>query len=214
MNHSLAQQRRAPGLRPVLAALGVLLTLAGCSGNDDACPRLIGGGNYCLQATGALAPFAVQQKVELDFRGRRETLIVELESDADDLRVVALTPFGQKLLQIRYDNRTTSASTLAGGPVDARLSPAMLLALLQIALWPADSVRAGLAAPLTLAEDASGRRLLNRDETVLSVEYQGAQPPWERMQLHVHPAGLAIDIETLPEIGMEDAMNTGKGKAP
>lgn len=176
--------------------LPLLLVLGACDESGGKCAALIGGGSYCLQPTAARAPFEVLQKVEAGFQGRRETLIAEIESDADGLRFVGLTPFGHKLLQVGYDNRVASASTLP----DRRLGPALLVALLQIALWPADAVRAGLQAPLTLEEDARGRRILNAGEPTLSIEHGGGEPPWPRMRLIVHAAGLELDIETLPEM--------------
>lgn len=176
-------------------AAALLLASAACSepGKDPQCAALIGGGSYCLQPTSALAPFDVLQKVDSRFRERRDTLIVELEVDSAGLRFVGLTPFGQKLIALGYDNHAASATTLP----DSRISPALLVALLQIALWPSDAVRAGLEAPLTLEENAGQRRILNRGEPTLSIEHGSGPPPWRRIHLTVHAADLELDIETL-----------------
>lgn len=173
----------------------LLLALGACGENESEtpCAPLIGGGSYCLQPTAALAPFDVQQKVEATFRGRRETMIAEIESDAEGMRFVGLTPFGQKLLQVAYDNRAASAATLP----DRRISPALLIALLQIALWPADAVRAGLEEPLTLDDGAGRRRIHNRGEATISIDYRGAQPPYRGLRISVPAADLELEIETL-----------------
>jgi hypothetical protein len=183
-----------------LVLVGVLV-LSACSEGEykRECAALIGGGRYCLQPTTARTPFEVQQKVEASLRGRRETLIVNIESDADGLRVIGLTPFGHKVLQVTYDNRAASAPTLP----DRRLSPTLLVALLQIALWPTDAVLAGLETPLTLEEGSNVRRILNGDEPTLSIEHSVGEPPWHKMRLIVHAADLELDIETLPDVSKE-----------
>ena len=179
--------------RPI--ALVLLLATAACSEQspDQPCPALIGGGSYCLQPTTAVPPFDVQQKVESRFRDRRDTLIVELEVDAAGLRFAGLTPFGQKLIQLSYDNRSASATTIP----DSRISPALLVALLQLAQWPAEAVRAGLEKPLTLEENGNQRRILNRGEPTLTIDYGHGQAPWRKIRMTVHAADLELTIETL-----------------
>jgi len=178
-----------------LFALAMLLATAACREEDQdrQCPALIGGGSYCLQPTTAVTPFEVQQKVDTRFRERRDTLIVEFEVDAAGLRFAGLTPFGQKIIQLGYDNRAASATTIP----DSRISPALLVALLQIALWPADAVRAGLEAPLTLEESDGQRRILNRGEPTMTIEHGAGQPPWRKIHMTVHAADLELSIETL-----------------
>jgi hypothetical protein len=173
--------------------LVALLATAACSEPDPQCPALIGGGSYCLQPTTAVTPFDVQQKVESRFRDRRDTLIVELEVDAAGLRFAGLTPFGQKIIQLSYDNRSASATTIP----DSRISPALLVALLQLAQWPAEAVRDGLQKPLTLEENGNQRRILNRGEPTLTIDYGPGQPPWRKMHMTVHAADLELTIETL-----------------
>jgi hypothetical protein len=181
--------------RCFLIALLLAVTASCGDGEHNArCAALIGGGGYCIQPSTAVAPFEIQQKVEFRIRGQSETMIVELETDAAGMRFVGLTPFGQTLLRVGYDNQTTTASTLP----DARLPPALLIALMQIALWPADSVRAGLEAPLRLEETAGQRRLLNGDLTTLTINYSGDQPPYRRMQIAIPAAEIELDVETLP----------------
>ena len=179
-------------MKPVILIIA-LLALTGCGDEQPHCAALIGGGEYCLQPTTALAPFELMQKVDVRFRRRRETLIVEVEADADGLRFAGLTPFGHKLLQVGYDNRQATATLLP----DSRLRPSLLIALLQLAQWPADAVRAGLQAPLTLEERADQRRIIFRDEATLTIDYLG-EAPHRRMHLTIPAADLELDIENLP----------------
>lgn len=187
-----------------LLALALLLCTAACTeqAQDRQCAALIGGGSYCLQPTTAVAPFDVQQKVDSRFRDRHDTLIAELEVDAAGLRFAGVTPFGQKLIQLGYDNHEANATMLP----NSRISAALLVALLQLANWPADAVRAGLASsegmagidsPLTLEENAGQRRILNRGEPTLTIEHSGGPPPWRRVHMTIHAADLELTIETL-----------------
>lgn len=183
----------------ILLLLSVLFGLAACGENETPCTALIGGGSYCLQPTTSLAPFETQQKVEARLRNRRETMIAEIENDATALHFIGLTPFGHTMLQVSYNNSEVLATTLP----DRRISPTLLIALLQIALWPADSIRNGLEAPLTLEESGGQRRIINQGETTLSIDYTGDRPPYRRMILNIHAAYLELDIETLAVTGNE-----------
>ena len=178
------------------SCLVVALLLSACStltAHSSACAELPGGGSYCLQPSTDLAPFELQQLVETTVQGRRETMIVEFEADAQGMRFVGLTPFGQKLLQIDYDNQVARAQTLP----DARLSPTALLALLQLAQWPADSVRRGLAPALRLEEGVHQRRVLLAGRLLLSIDYIGA-PTQRRLHVSVPSLPLELDISPLP----------------
>lgn len=181
----------------LVGSFSLLLTAAACSlgESEGQCAALIGGGRYCLQSSTTIAPFEVEQKVEASFRGKQETMIVKLEVDAAGMRFVGLTPFGHSLLSASYDNRTATVTQ----SVDTRLPPIMLIALLQIALWPGDALRAGLEAPLRLEEKDGQRRILNRDSVTLTINYIGIQPPYQRIKLDFKGVAIQIDIETLPE---------------
>jgi hypothetical protein len=176
-------------------AAALLLATAACSQQEEdrQCAVLTGGGNYCLQPTTAVGVFDLQQKVDSRFRDRHDTLIVEIEVDATGMRFAGLTPFGQKLIQLEYDNREARATMVA----DSRINPTLLIALLQLALWPADTVRAGLEAPLVLEENAHQRRILKHGEPIITIAHDGGQVPWRKVNMTVHAADLELTIETL-----------------
>jgi hypothetical protein len=176
-----------------LMLAGFLLVLSACNSGDPRCTKLPGGGGYCLQATSALPSFEVQQKVETLFNGQHETLIVELEVDLDNMRFVGLTPFGQKMLQMSYDNRVVSAPLLP----DARIDPVLMLAMLQLALWPVEEVRSGLDEGLVIVESSRQRQLMMNGKMVMLVSYTGAPVPYGDMHIEFPSAGLKLDIKTL-----------------
>jgi hypothetical protein len=173
----------------------LLLVIAACTERDPRCPDLSGRGRYCLQPTTFVAPFEAQQKVDVTLNGRLEQMIVGIEVDADGMRLTGLTPFGQKLVQVSYDNRDVTSAM----PPDARLNPALLVALLQLALWPTDTVRTGLSAPLTIVESYSQRRIFAGDEMVLTVSYFGTKTPYQRLRLIIPSVGIELDVETLSD---------------
>lgn len=179
-----------------VGSLALMLTTTACGINerDSQCATLIGGGRYCLQSSAIIVPFYAQQKVEARIRGQRETMIVEIEVDAAGMRFVGLTPFGHSLLIATYDNRTVKTTQLT----DMRLPSLLLVALLQIALWPADAVRDGLEAPLRLEEKAGQRRILNHDAVMLTIKYVGDLPPYRQINIDIQGADIQLDIETLP----------------
>ena len=181
----------------LLAALSISC-IAGCSGDGSRCAALPGGARYCLQSTAAMAPFDAQQRVDIAFDGRHETMIAQLESDAAGMRFALTTPFGQKLLQMDFDNARVRVET----PSLPGLDPLVLLALVQIAAWPVDSVRLGLAGSAQLIEaqdiDAPPIRRLARDGVELvTIKYTRGRPPLAD-QLIVLPAlGVELSIENL-----------------
>ncbi|XDF36796.1 DUF3261 domain-containing protein [Paracidovorax avenae] len=181
---------RLAGLAAVAAAL------AGCGPDDGRCAPLPGGGQYCLQPTADVVPFDVQQKATVRFRGHAETMIVQMEVDAQGIRFVGLTPFGHKVVDVEYDNRAVRVHALPDRRLDARL----LLALVQIAQWPADSVRAGLSASLSLdAADPHHVRVQDRDgATAVAVRREGSAPPYDRADIDLPGPGLALALDTLP----------------
>jgi hypothetical protein len=179
--------------RSLLLTLLVVLSACGEGEREKLCTSLIGGGSYCLQPTTGIKAFDAQQKVDTRFRDRHDTLIVDLEVDAEGLRFVGLTPFGHKLVQLSFDNHLVTATTLP----DSRLSPTLLVAMLQLAQWPADAVRAGLEPPLMLEESADQRRILNRGDVVLTIDHSVGQPPYRRIHIFVPGIDLEISIETL-----------------
>jgi hypothetical protein len=182
--------------------LAALIFTVGCVEQGQGCVRLPTGGQYCLQPTTALAAFDAQQIVEVSVRGHKETIVLEMESDPKGLRLVGLTPFGHKIIQIGYDNRATTVQTLP----NTQLDPVLLVALLQITLWPADSVRKGLSPQFSLEEHGNIRRILYGKEAMLTINRIGTKLPYSKMHLVIPSAEIEIDIRSLnspPTSGVE-----------
>ena len=187
-------------MRRLLIALAGATLLAACgeigNGGGSRCTALPGGARYCLQASTDLPPFDVQQQVDIIFNGGNETLIAQLEADAAGIRFVATTPFGQKLMQLSYDNRELHVDrSLARG-----LDPALLLALVQIASWPAERVRAGLASATLMDETAGMRREIrngSNGKALVVVRYTRGLPPQGDLRIELPTAGVELTITNL-----------------
>ena len=175
-----------------ILALGMAAFLAACS-PDTNCARLPGGARYCLQAAEDSAPFAVQQKIELVFGERRETMIGQLELDTAGMRFVGLTPLGQRLLRASFADGKIEADGIAM----KTLNPALLLSLIQLASWEPARVRQGLDGSAELDEDASERRLTKDGQTLLRIRYTRGLPPTGDMLIDLPEAGVEFRISTL-----------------
>lgn len=174
----------------VIGALLAVAVAGGCAGiNGPRCASLPGG-YYCLQPSTALAPRDAVQRVDIAMGELRETVIVALEIDHAGLRVVAVTPFGQKLIEMEYDNKV-----LHGGAAAPQLDPMLLAMLVQLALWPADAVRNGLSESLMMDANSGHRRIVYDGETLVSVEYEGQTRG--RMRIRVPQAGLFALVHDL-----------------
>ncbi len=176
--------------------LGTLL-VAGCESDGSSCTTLPGGLRYCLRSTETIAPFDAQQKVDMTFDGRRETMIAQLEADADGIRFVGMTPFGQKLLQVSFDNFAVTAETLPGKGLD----PVLLLALVQVATWPAEQVRAGLDGAEVIDDalnsEPAQRRIVKDGKDIVVIRYTRGRSPGGDMRIALPDAGVEFSITNL-----------------
>lgn len=179
------------------------LALAGCQPQQPGCARLPGGGAYCLQS-GTAPAFSTLQQSTISAGEQRQTLLTRIESDARGLRFAGMTPLGQTLFFVSWENAILHADL---PPVIAsRLDPAILPALVQIAMWPPAAVRAGLSPELELIEEAGRRQVRRKDvgsgENILDISWEGNLP---YRQLHiVAPAGFRLDARAIGDVEAED----------
>ena len=184
----------------LIASVLALLLLAACQPAPEAgCARLPSAGQYCLQ--GSPGPhFETLQESVLSAGGQRHTLLTRLGNDETGLRFVALSPLGQTVFAVSWENgalHATLPEALAG-----RIDPALFPALIQIALWPDDAVRRGLSTELELHAEARGRQLRrtgtpdkNTEQTVLNITWEG-ELPYRRLRIEA-PGALVIDARAL-----------------
>jgi hypothetical protein len=176
----------------VLVAIGLC---SACAKLPDDCTALPGGGPFCLQPSTAVTTFSVQQKVDVRLGQRRETMIAALESDASGMQFIGLTPFGQKFMDVKYDNRTVQ---VLQSPSE-KMPPAMLLALMQIALWPSEAVQRGLGDLYQVQDNAGERLVLSNGEVIVRVEHDATGVPYRRMHVMIPAIDLELEMQTLTD---------------
>lgn len=178
-----------------LFMLGASLWLGACAQVEPGCTALPGGGHYCLQPSSAAPTFSVRQQVKARFKDQREMLIADIENRPDGLDFIGLTPFGLTVFQAAYDNKTATAARLP----DARLSPELLLGMLQLALWPADAVQRGLGGDAEVQDSAGRRRILLHGELMMEMRHDDSPVPYQRMQINWPGLDMSLDIQVLVE---------------
>jgi hypothetical protein len=171
------------------------ITLAGCAHTppESACTSF-GNVEYCLQPS--TTRFSVAQSVQRSHAQGVERLIVYFEVDDVDTKMVGLTPFGQRVFQIRFDGKRVSSDL----PVDADLDAQHILAGLQLAFWPLEQARAGIrgsAAQLQQTPDGSARQLTSGDAIVFAATCQGERPICRTAELRYETLGQRLLIEAL-----------------
>jgi len=173
-----------------------MLLSTSCVKQDSRCTNLMGNGRYCLQPTSAVAPFDLQQKIDTTINNNSELMVTEVEVNAVGMQLIGLTPFGHKLVHISYDNDEAKAIVSP----NSRFDPTLTIAVMQLALWPVESVRKGLGEAMLLEESVGHRRYLSNNKLVLDVHYVNPDAPTNKFHLSFPLVGLILDIETLPEI--------------
>ncbi|HRE17921.1 MAG TPA: DUF3261 domain-containing protein [Rhodocyclaceae bacterium] len=174
--------------------------LSACLPGGDSCPTLPGGAPYCLQT--APQHFATLQKTSIRFGSQQLTLLTRVESDVKGLRFVGLTPFGQTIMSVSWENGRVHAELPPA--LQGKLDPAVLLALIQIAQWPAEQVRAGLGPHWNMTETPNRRQLqlATQDETMLDIRWEGS-PPYARLTISAPANGFQMEATRLDD-GDED----------
>lgn len=178
---------------PGLLLLAIITCLTACAPTSPHCASMPGGGRYCLQATSLAPEFEVQQQVLVRYRDKRDTMIASVENDAQHLDFVGLTPFGQKLIHMRYDNQAAIAMLSP----DKRIKPAMMLALLQLALWPAETVQQGLDEASLISTQDRERSITHKGKLVMHIHYENPAIPGADMQISLPEAALILEIKRL-----------------
>jgi hypothetical protein len=174
--------------------------LAACARPEGpGCAALPDGARYCLQATGGVAPLELQQKIDVAFKGRSETMIGQLEIDAAGMRFAGLTPLGQRLLQVEV----ADGEIRAEGMALEKLDPALLLALIQLAWWDAGSLREGLGGSAELRDAEDGRTLVKDSRPVMRIRYTRGRSPAGGVEIGLPGADVELRIVTLDEGGAE-----------
>jgi hypothetical protein len=167
------------------------LLLAGCSSPEL---HLAPGVPFRLRPPAEGPTLFVNQEVVFTLPdGKSETALATVENRDGRLIIVAGSPLGQTLMVIKVQGRETTVD--ARVPIPGDLDPRTLAGLVQLCLWPLDSLRRGLGGPDTAVEQTgSVRTLLRKGRPVWVVTYEPKRILMENPSLR-----LKVQIRTLVE---------------
>jgi hypothetical protein len=174
-------------------ALLLVSLLAACDGKGN-CVRLGPGASYCL--SDAPGPrFDTEQASAVNYADNTVHMIARIRSDEGGLHFAGVTPLGQTLLQVSAGRQglTSQLPPDMQGKVDG----AMFAALVQLAAWPAEEVRRGLRGGLTLLELPGRRSILHGEETLLTIAWEGKEPPYEALRVDIPAVRVRVESRAL-----------------
>jgi hypothetical protein len=116
-------------------ALVVFLFLTGCSAQQYSPPD--GGSLKLLPPVDVSASVLLKQKVILQSGEKQQQFLVVARFKPQRLKLVVLSPIGQQLLMLDYDGEALVEESFSSIDLPGR----EILAIIQLALWPAQSVR-------------------------------------------------------------------------
>ena len=117
---------------PTLVAF---LFLIGCSAQQYSSPA--DGSLKLLPPADASASVLLKQKVILQSGGKQQQFLVVTRFEPLRLKLAVLSPIGQQLLMLDYDGEALLEESFSSIDLPGR----EILAIIQLALWPAQSVR-------------------------------------------------------------------------
>lgn len=184
--------------RPGLLCLAMLAGLFGCRPPASGPLYLDRGVPFALREPGAGPAFFSTQEVRFFMAdGSQETLVTTVENDASRLSIVASTPMGQTLFTVQVQGGQVAVDKRI--PLPQVFDPRLLPALIQLANWPLDEVRKGLDAGATLEETGGVRTLRRKGRISLTLQREGAAPPYSKVTLELPAASLRAVITTLED---------------
>jgi len=171
-----------------LKALAATLMLAACSA-----ARLTAPGPpslHLLPPGEAPAALLLKQKITLQANGAQRQFLAVARFGLQRLQLVVLSPEGQRLLSLDYDGENLLQEDY--GPLD--LPGREILAIIQFAMWPEDSIKAHYPAQdgWLVETSAAGRILLTASGAVLKISFQH-----EELSVDNYLHGYRVIVDTL-----------------
>lgn len=176
--------------------IACILLLGGCARLPDTCTTVLPRAAYCIQGVEGNDAFSVLQQVEFQGDGASGRFLVRLEVDKTAFRMALLTMLGQSLGSVRYGGSGDILIVVPGG--EQQFDMLMPAAYVQWALWPKEQVAKGFPDRSLEVREESGRRVFldRKGRTVMTIDYEGAAPAYNRLVVS-SPEGRQAIITTL-----------------
>jgi len=178
-------------------ALLLTTLLAACASlpKSGDCVDFGGGGGLCLLPPSALPAVEAAHLVQFDHADQHESFIGHLHIDAASQRLAALSLFGSHLFTIAWDGHA-----VGGTNADAKLRPALLVAMLQLAVADPERLRTHLHG-FTLTEQSQAgyslRELSRHGRLAVRIERHGATLATATLDISVPRAKLELHLKPL-----------------
>lgn len=148
-----------------------MLTLAACRRSP---PPLDNRFRIALSPAAFPQAISLQQHVEVEQAGKTVEFEAVLDVNPQEVTLVGLA-FNQRVFTLRYDGQKLAETRSRMLPREVQAAD--VLSDLQLALWPADVVRAALPAGWTL-KDSAAERVLSQSDTIRTVIGYTGTPRW------------------------------------
>jgi hypothetical protein len=183
-----------------LATVGVVLSFALllASGCGTRLRKPAEPSSSPLVAPAAAGARAVSQVVRGVYGDRTITLQGALTLENNVLTLIGLTTLGQRAYTIRFDG--DQVTTERAPFVPASIEPERLLADVQLAYWPLESLRTRWAAAgLEVSEPHPGTRRVRRGDRLIAEVHYASPDPWQgRLWLANFEFDYSLTIDTAP----------------
>lgn len=192
-------------MRRVLAGLVLALLPAGCATLTAPAKPSVRGldpGLFLLQPSAAGFEASLTQEVSFQRGTTRfdSTAVVEVSSTS--VVLVGLSPFGTRMLSLRWDGKKLSQERDRSIPKELPLE--VILRDIMLASWPAAAVAAALPGPSwELRDEGMERTLLKGGQAVVRIRYGGADRLRGDLEFEHLGLGYLMKIHPLKEIEEE-----------
>lgn len=178
----------------LIAVFLLIALLEGCAlMPDHQCARLHADVTYCLQPAEAMGDVSALQQVDFNFLQYKDTVLVEFEIEGNAFTMVVLSPLGHKLMQYKY---IPPSMILMEGMV-SKFDPVLLTALVQLSVWPSQSVMNGLHGKFDWTATDNHRSLRAEGQTLLDISTIGQLPAPDSLLIQLPIQQIELNIQTL-----------------
>ena len=149
----------------------VLLSLGACAPQRELLPQI-----PLLSPASLGRSVYAQQQLEAEFNGQSWQMQGALEVTPQGLRMVGLTPFGQRLITLLWDGQKLLEERTAHLP--QTVQGERILSDVQLMYWPLPALRAALPAGWRVEQEGGVRRVFDAEREIIKI--QCAIPdPWQ-----------------------------------
>jgi len=148
-----------------------LLSLSACAPRRELLPQVP------LLSPGSLGRRVyAQQQMEAEFNGQSWQMQGALEVTPQSLRMVGLTPFGQRLITLLWDGQQLQEERAAQLP--QTVQGERILGDVQLIYWPLPALRAVLPAGWRVEQENGVRRVSDAERALIQIECT-TPDPWQ-----------------------------------